>query len=90
MQYSDAWHPSWKAKINGRFQKLQIKRAYKALPLQQGKNLVRLYAFESKPVEWLCWLYGELIGLGISFDWAFNGIKKTPPLAGGLMWIYAV
>ena len=53
MQYSDTWHPSWKAKINGQLQKLYIgSLAYKALPLQPGKNMVRLYV-ESKPVEWL-------------------------------------
>jgi len=53
MQYSDAWHPSWKAKINGRSQKLYIgSLAYKALPLQRGKNVIRLYV-GSKPVECL-------------------------------------
>jgi hypothetical protein len=53
MQYSDTWHPSWKAQINGQLQKLYIgSLAYKAVPLRQGKNIIRLYV-ESKPVEWL-------------------------------------
>jgi hypothetical protein len=53
MQYSDNWHPSWKARINGHLQKLYIgSLAYKALPLPKGKNIIRMYV-ESKPVEWL-------------------------------------
>ncbi len=53
LQYSDNWHPSWKAQVNGHPQEVFISSlAYKALPLQGGNNVVRFYV-DSRSVEWL-------------------------------------
>ena len=44
LEYCDAWHPFWKAQINGHPYRLyKGNLAYKALPLEQGMNTVRLY-----------------------------------------------
>jgi len=50
LEYCDAWHPFWKAQINGHPCSLyKGNLAYKALPLEQGMNTVRLY-IEYKPL----------------------------------------
>ena len=47
MQYCDAWHPQWKAEVNGRPQRIYLGSvAYKAIPLAKGINIVQFY-FES-------------------------------------------
>jgi hypothetical protein len=41
MSYADAWHPSWKARVNGRDTPVYAGNlAYKAIPIQGGKNLI--------------------------------------------------
>jgi|GEM_PF-6100652 len=53
MQYCDVWNSSWKAEVNGQPQEIYIGNlAYKALPLEKGKNTVRFYC-ESRTVSWL-------------------------------------
>jgi hypothetical protein len=40
--YSDVWHPSWKATVNGRrVPVFRASLAYKAVPLEKGRNAVR-------------------------------------------------
>lgn len=41
--YSDVWHPFWKAEVNGKeVPVFKADLAYKAIPLQQGKNTIHL------------------------------------------------
>ena len=41
MSYADAWHPSWKARVNGRDTAVYAANlAYKAIPIQGGENLI--------------------------------------------------
>ena len=41
MSYADAWHPSWRARVNGRDTPVYAGNlAYKAIPIQGGENLI--------------------------------------------------
>jgi len=58
MFYSDAWHPFWKATVNGQpAPVLKANLAYKAVPLQPGPNLVR-FRFHSGLLSFLQFILG--------------------------------
>jgi uncharacterized membrane protein YfhO len=43
MYYADAWHPSWRARVNGRTVPVyRANMAYKAIPIEDGDNLIEL------------------------------------------------
>ncbi len=55
--YSDTWHSGWKANVNGQpVPVLRANIAYKAVPLQPGRNVIR-FNFHS---TFLAMLYGFL------------------------------
>ncbi len=43
MAYADAWHPSWRATVNGKpVPVYRANMAYKAIPIDAGENLIEL------------------------------------------------
>ncbi len=71
LMYSDVWHPSWRATVNGRSVPVYAADlAYKAVPLEAGKNMVRFY-FHAPLLTALQWFFAvaALAGIGIT-GWA--------------------
>ncbi len=43
MYYADAWHPYWKARVNGKAVPVyRANMAYKAIPIERGENVIEL------------------------------------------------
>lgn len=56
--YGDAWHPAWKATVNGKPAPVfKADLAYKAVPLEPGRNIVRLN-FHSRILSFLMAVLG--------------------------------
>jgi hypothetical protein len=56
MFYSDVWHPSWRATVNGKpVPVYRADLAYKAVPLAAGENVV-LLRFGSATFSWCAML----------------------------------
>ncbi len=81
LYYADAYHPGWKAWINGK--RVPVARAnlgFKALRLEAGRQNVRLYFFDGPKAaaSWLVALSGVLISLimtGVTLKELFTPAK---------------
>jgi hypothetical protein len=70
MYYADAWHPSWKASVNGRMVPVyRANMAYKAIPIEGGENLVE-FRFGSR----LFSVLSAIVSLNAAFWLAAVGV----------------
>ena len=84
MYYADAWHPYWKARVNGKAVPVyRANMAYKAIPIERGENMIelqfgsRLFSVLSAIVSVNAAFWLGVVGTG---KLRYSGTQALPPL----------
>jgi hypothetical protein len=72
-RYADAWHPFWKAFVNGQEISVEKQGAFKSVRLPAGADTIEFYFFDwiANLLFYAMWLWGSLAGFVLFFGIIF-------------------